>query len=135
MNLHGPCHAALFLESVVFELAPERGAPDPERVRGSRMIEAVPLQDLDDVSALHVRQRLLRWERWRRPQVEARTHVGRQIGWLDRVFAREDGRPLDGVLELAHIARPGVPEKPVHGAGAQAESAPLTLAEAREEVL
>ena len=56
--------------------------------------------------------------------------MGRQVAGFDRLGSREDGRPLHRVLQLAHVAGPGVVEEPLHRARAQPEDATLTPREA-----
>src|SRR5262252_1787894 len=99
------------------------------------MIPAVPLQDLDDVGALSVGERLLRGQAGGRPESKAGADMRRQVAGLDRLVACEDRQPLHRVLELAHVAGPGIPEEPLSGTGAQAEDAALAPGEARQKVL
>src|SRR5215831_11557009 len=99
------------------------------------MIPAVTLQDLDDVGALRVGERPLRAKARRRPESKPGTDMRRQVAGLDRLVACEDCQPLHRVLELAHVAGPGIPEEPLRGTGAQAEDAALAPGEARQKVL
>src|SRR5215813_13246983 len=67
--------------------------------------------------------------------MQARRDVRRQIGRLDDVAAREDGRALDRVLELAHVAGPRVAKQTLDRLGRQAQLAAELAAGAREKVL
>src|SRR5262249_38416161 len=116
LSVHMPCQTRrgspkrqgmLLLDPVLLELPPERGAPDPERIRRSRVIPTVPLQNLGDMGALRFGERLLGGQSGGRPKGKARVHMGRQVAGLDRLVSREDGGPLHRVLEFAHIAGPG----------------------------
>src|SRR5438105_2689162 len=125
----------LFVEPVLPELSPERRAPDAQGFRRPRMIPAAAFQGLDDLDPLGVGQGLLAPKVRRGTEGEPRGHVGRQVVGLNGLHLRENGGALHDVLELADVARPGIPEQPVHRGRAQAQGAALPLGEPAEEML
>src|SRR5437899_3467932 len=125
----------LALDPVILELAPQRGAADAERLGGAGVVAAEPLQRLEDVDALGVRETDLPGERSGGTELGSRGHVGGQVLRTDGVASSQDGRALDRVLQLAHVTRPGVAEKAFEGLGRQAELATELAARPREEML
>src|SRR5205807_2878188 len=125
----------LFVEPVLPELAPERRAPDAQGFRRPRMIPAAAFEGLDDLDPLGLGQGLLASKVRRWTEGEPRGHVGRQVVGLNALRLRENGGALHDVLELADVARPGIPEQPVHRGRAQAQGAALPLGEPAEEML
>src|SRR5688500_17342395 len=95
---------ALAIDPILFQLAPERRATDPERLGGARVVAPEALERLQDMDALGVGQRDLPRQRGGWAKLEPRRDGGRQVIGLDDVSARENGGALDGVLQLAHIA-------------------------------
>ena len=45
----------------------------------------------------------------------------REVGWREHVTGAGDDRPLNRVLELAHVARPIVPSDQPHGVGGESK--------------
>ena len=80
---------------------------DAQLSRGRRAAVAVPLQSC--VNRLRVEHVVggatIRRERARR--ATSRQLLG-EVGDLDEPLTAKDGRPFDDVLQLAHVARPGV---------------------------
>jgi hypothetical protein len=84
--------------------APERGAADAERFGGARVVASEALQRLQDVHALGVRERRLPRQCGEGPSCRPADTCGGRSSGSTIVAAREDGRALDRVLELAHVA-------------------------------
>src|SRR6266478_5202255 len=105
---------------VLLELAVERLAADPEHPRGERLAPADRLHHTQDVAALDLLERrelgriVARDEHVR--ALEA-ADLLREIVEADRLVPREGDRPLDAVLELAHVAGPDVGEQALRGLG------------------
>src|SRR6516164_9749736 len=97
--------APLPLEPVLLQLAPERRPPDPECFGRARVIAPEALDGLEDVHALGLGERRLPRQLRRGPELQPGRDVGRQVLGLDAVAPGQDGRALDRVLELAHVAR------------------------------
>src|SRR5437867_10585776 len=105
---------------VVLELAVERLAAEPEHPPGERLAPADRLHHAQDVAALDLLERrelgriVARDEHVR--ALEA-ADLLREIVEADRLVPREGDRPLDAVLELAHVAGPDVGKEALRGLG------------------
>ena len=91
-------------------------------LRGERLVAADGLEHAQDVAPLHLLERhQLRRDR-RSPTSTCEPPVGAdllgQVVDGDLVEARRARRALDAVLQLAHVAGPGVGEQPLAAAGA-----------------
>src|SRR5262249_32453290 len=125
----------LSVDPVLRELAPERGAADPERLGGTRVITTEALQRLEDVSALGLREADLAGQRRRRAKLKSRGYVRRKVLGLHRVAPRQDRGALDRVLQLAHVSRPRGAGQAFEGRRRQAKPAARRAGCAREEML
>src|SRR5437667_376891 len=125
----------LALDPVLLELAPERGAADAERLGGAGVVAAEALQRLENMDALGVREADLPGKRRRGTQLEPRRHVRRQVLRTDGVASSQDGRALEGVLQLSHVPWPRVAEEAFESLGRQAEPAAELACRPREEML
>src|SRR5689334_14102683 len=96
------------------ELLAQSLARDPEDLCRFALVAFDLLHDLEDVRALHGFQRSGGRRRpivcWAAP-LRYLGELRRQIVRIDRLAGRENDHSLDEVLQLAHIARPGVPEQ------------------------
>src|SRR6266852_1181134 len=138
-----------FQRPFLLQLLHQRRPVQPQDLRRLVLVPSGALQRLPDQPVLDVRQHLvqihsLRWQRrlalpfdggrrrrGRCPRVADRP---RQIGHLDLAFALEDGEPLDQVLQLAHVPRPGVPLERFDGARGEAQRLLLPRVVPGEEV-
>src|SRR5437016_8552417 len=123
------------VDPVLFELPPERGAADPERFGGARVVASEALQGLQDVHALGLGECRLPRELRRGAELQGRRYVRRQVRRLEDVAASQDGRALDRVLQLAHVARPRTAEQPPHRLGGEPQLATQLAAGTRQEML
>src|SRR5690606_4780499 len=96
----------------IFELVVESAAGDAEGAGGGRDVALVVSQRAPHVALLDLLQRELGVER-RLGLALGEAEVGRR----DELAARQHGRPLDGVLELADVAGPAVALEGVEGLG------------------
>jgi hypothetical protein len=90
---------------------------DPQQARRVGAVAAGRLQGLDDQARLEGAPRAAEREIAARPAA-LRLHglqVRREIGERQAVAARQDGGALQDVLELAHVAGPGVAHQAVQG--------------------
>src|SRR5437867_5821165 len=88
---------------------PERLTRDPEDTGGLALV-ADPFHDPQDVASLEVVERLQlvdAGQRRRGGHGEGRGQIGR----LDPLRASEQDQTLDEVLQLAHVAWPGIPQE------------------------
>src|SRR6267143_1793119 len=132
----------------LLQLLHQRRPVQPQDLRRLVLVPPGALQRLADQPVLDVRQHLvevhsLRWQRRgdlafhgggrprARPRIADRT---RQIGNFDLAFALEDGEPLDQVLQLAHVPRPGVPLERFDGPLGEAQRLLLPRIVSGEEV-
>src|SRR5437870_3147363 len=122
-------------DPVLLELAPEGGAADAERLGGAGVVAAEALQRLEDVDALGVGEGGLPRKRRRGPQLQARRYVRGQVLWLEDIAPGQDGRALDRILQLPHVARPRVAQKALDGLRRQPKRAAELARRPREEVL
>src|SRR6266436_47986 len=123
------------VDPVLLQLAPEGGAPDPERLGRPRVIPARALERLHDEDPLGLGEGLRRFEARRGAERQARGDVARQVARLDRVGLGEDGAALHVIFELPDVPGPRVAEEALHGGGAQPQGAALPLRETGQEVL
>src|SRR5262249_39334838 len=123
------------LEPVLLELAPERRPSDPQRFSRARVVAPEALESLEDVHALGLGERRLPRQLRRGTELKPGRDVGRQVLGLDAVAPGQDGRALDRILELAHVARPRVAEQPLDRLGRESQLAAELAARAGEEVL
>src|SRR5688500_20400190 len=94
-------------QAVLLQPAIERAAREAERVGRLADVAAVAVESLADEVLLDLLERhLLEAAALRRP-LEA------EVGGGDAVAPREQHRALDGVVELAHVARPRSEERRV----------------------
>ncbi len=111
-----PVQDSLGPEAQGQELSVERRAMDPEDVRGPADVSPLPAQDVEDVSPVDCREalRAVGAEGVRRPS--AAQASGESVRGQCRPTT-QDTRPLDHVLQLAHVARPPVLDEPAETLG------------------
>src|SRR5438270_11006502 len=101
----------------------EGAARQAERARRVGDVAGVAIERaLDEVALGLVESELLE----ARAAVRARAAgaaAEQQIGGVDDVAGAQKQRPLDDVLELAHVAGPGVLEERGHGVGGERDAA------------
>src|SRR6058998_2857964 len=118
-------HAERIADAVPLHAPPERDARDAERGGGALPVPAMLVEHAQDARAL----------------VDHETRRGRlapreQLGQLDALGAGEDEERLEHVLELAHVAGPGVLEERTQRPGrGERESLAVCAVEAGDEVL
>src|SRR5213593_4809677 len=118
-------HAERIADAVPLHAPPEGDARDAERGGGPLPIPAVLVEHAQDARALVDHQA----GRGRLPPRE-------QLGQLHPLGAGEDEERLEHVLELAHVAGPGVLEERTQRAGGRRrEAGAVRAVEARDEVL
>src|SRR4029453_7024824 len=97
-------------DAVPAHLGVERGAAESQEGGGGLLVHSRRLEGAEDRRPLDLLQRS-RGGRGRR-----RRRLGpqrfRQVAQADLGAARDEDGALDGVLELAHVSRPGVAEQP-----------------------
>src|SRR5205814_1203836 len=115
------------------DLAVEALAVDPEQPRGLVLVAAALAQRGGEQPALGL------LERRHVAQIQGGSvggrepaHGGGQVVERDRLGRRERERALDRVLELAHVAGPGVGAQALHHLGGEALRRHLVLAAARK---
>src|SRR5262249_52435569 len=96
-------------EAMGIQLAPERGATDPELVRSGSFLALVPSERCEYPLSFGIGQRFRR-----RPGRSLAAKVGSEVGDVqERPLAHHEGA-LDGAMQLADIAWPGVAQDCVH---------------------
>src|SRR5262249_55077012 len=109
---------------LALELAVNGPGRDAEELRRQPLVALGVAQGLVDGLALDLLERGADRERKdARPGVERGllAHLARQVVLADRGLAREHDGPLDRVLELAHVARPGVDREELERAARAAD--------------
>jgi hypothetical protein len=133
---HGARLGALVEDLVLFHLAVQRRPIQPQNLRRLLFVPVRTHQRLDDRDLLDLGKRALRWNR----ELLHRRHViPDRLGQVPRLdvagLAHEHGA-LDGVLELAHVARPAVANQQVIGGRRdRPHAAPVALVELGQEVV
>src|SRR2546428_3109805 len=118
-------HAERVADAVPLHAPPERDARDAERGGGTLPVPAVLVEHAHDARALVHHQ-----------AGRGRLAPREQLGQLHALRAGEDEERLEHVLELAHVAGPGVLEERAERAGRrEREGRALRAGEARDEVL
>src|SRR5436309_9616336 len=118
-------HAERVAEAVPLHAPPERDARDAERGGGALPVPAVLVEHAHDARALVDHQ-----------AGRGRLAPREQLGQLHALRAGEHEERLEHVLELAHVAGPGVLEEWAERAGRrEREGRALRAVEARDEVL
>src|SRR3990167_4807496 len=100
---------------VRLELAPQGVQADPEILRGPRAVAVMLLERRENRPALERPQRERSGRLARRQESAAPAQRRRQIGDGDAIARGEDHGPLQHVLQLADVARPGVAREEVEG--------------------
>src|SRR3990172_814660 len=118
-----------FLELVLADLVVEGDAVHVEHARGTADVPPARVEHRQDVGLLRFRQRSRSWIR------RGAGDPQREVGGLHEWPLAHDHRPLDRVLELAHVARPGVTREGLEGGGGEAHGPAVHgPSEALEEV-
>src|SRR5262245_33324764 len=128
------------LEALLLDLLEQRGAVQAQELRRTvlvpvrlleRLEDQVGLEVLDHVAEGEARGRQLRGRRGRCARAAQR---GGQVVDRDRALAAEHDEALDRVLELAHVAGPGVREQALLGLLGELGRPPALAARRLEEV-
>src|SRR6266566_842822 len=118
-------HAERIADAVPLHAPPERDARDAERGGGALPVPAMLVEHAHDARALVDHQ-----------AGRGRLAPREQLGQLHALRAGKDEERLEHVLELAHVAGPGVLEERAERAGRrEREGRALRAVEARDEVL
>src|SRR5574341_1690630 len=91
----------------------EPPARDPEEPRGVGLVPAGPLQRRVDQLALEPVEAEALADELPRAAAARPDRPDREEAGLDVGVTRQDERPLQGVLELAHVPRPPVGDEPL----------------------